>query len=298
MKIANNRQTALLILIALGISVLSTLVGDTAKTIIDSVFDTESWVFSAAAVFLVSFALYAALLLVLLQRLDKIVGATVQTRTALKDRTIKYLIMGYSPLKVPDIEQAMERLIAELDELGTETVSGSNETYQQELQVPDGGRPMQNPWQQNLRAAWAHRKTLKKILVLNPDMDQFAYIKKYLGHALAMSNIDVSIELITHPEDSAAPFATWDDQTGNRVEPSYENYLYVYQGLSHGLKMISSGAFNFDKNTCVDATPGFKPFSIAAAILTLKRPLVFSYITTGGIPKYYDVDLTIGRTAG
>ena len=57
--------------------------------------------------------------------------------------------------------------------------------------------------------------------------------------------------------------------------------------------VFSALVASLDEQCCVDVTPGYKPFSIAAATLTFNRRLHFSYVTIGGKVIFYDADLTI-----
>lgn len=44
----------------------------------------------------------------------------------------------------------------------------------------------------------------------------------------------------------------------------------------------------------MDVTPGSKILSIAAAMVTLNRKLIFSYMNFDGQPRYYDAKIDMG----
>lgn len=49
---------------------------------------------------------------------------------------------------------------------------------------------------------------------------------------------------------------------------------------------------------CVDVTPGQKIYSIAAAMVTMNRKLIFGYVTNQGVASFYDARIAIGAALG
>lgn len=226
------------------------------------------------------------------EKAGRIIGSTVRVSRPGTQPPFRYLLIGYSPQSKAGIAAAMK----ELQRLGPDLVTRDSKGYQALFEPGEAGhaaglQPLRNVWQQNLRAAWVHKATLQEIIVLNPDKDVFNDFKAYLGLALP----SVRITRVGLPGNPAQPFRRVSGDDGTYVNPSYEDYAYCYQGLQQGLRSLAAKVpvASLDEQCCVDVTPGYKPFSIAAATLTFNRRLHFSYVTIGGKVIFYDADLTI-----
>jgi len=228
-------------------------------------------------------------------KVGRILGSSVTMTPIEAEEPRKYLLMGYAPLSGtfnPKEAIADSKRIS-LDVAVLPSVEYTAEMKKCGLAELKGA----GPWQQNLRAAAAHCPGLELICVLNPDQDQFDDFAKFLNYYLP----DVAISQISMPNDPARPYRRLGDNF-EYANPTYEDYSYVYEGLRHGLDMVAEHADadldDIQDDICIDATPGFKPFSIAAAILTLNRSLKFSYVTSGTGPdggrvRFYDAGITM-----
>jgi hypothetical protein len=251
-------------------------------------------------------------------RAGKILGAEVITVRADRQEPLPFLLMGYSPLA--QVDAVME----ELQVLRAENVALPSAAFSAACEAVGRKAVQGNVWQQNLRAAWHHREKLIAVYILNPDKDQFAEIEKYLR--LALNEVRPNLEIIQIDDvrsRSRASFAAY-DAAGRIIPGTYENYTYSYEGLRRGVDMVHARgdiakltgepkpgflawlfgrdqSDKIDRLICVDATAGLKIFSVAAAALTLNRPLKFSYVTsgaTGGELRFYDTNLKIAASGG
>lgn len=163
--------------------------------------------------------------------------------------------------------------------------------------------PAATPWQQNIRAMWFHtnprahaRRRLRKVLVLpsQESREQFKLFKEY-GEALFKDT--VAIDFVWRAAGTDAFFSIRAGDGGECRD--YESYDYVRDGLERAVLQAREDGFT-DADICIDATPGQKPFSIAAAIMTLNSEIIFSYVTTGqagsnrgGEVKLYDAHIDV-----
>jgi hypothetical protein len=218
------------------------------------------------------------------------------------------LIMGLSPLT--DAQQAavgadIQRITQ--GAFGVEQIALSVAEFAalQSAAKTDGKAvPTATPWQQNIRAMWFHanprahaRRRLRKVLVLpsQESREQFKLFKEY-GEALFKDA--VVIDFVRPTADTDGFFCI--REAGDGECRDYESYDYVRDGLERAvLQARADGAFD-DADICIDATPGQKPFSIAAAIMTLNSEIIFSYVTTGqagssrgGEVKLYDAHIDV-----
>ncbi|GAB3438802.1 hypothetical protein GCM10027396_03610 [Insolitispirillum peregrinum] len=74
----------------------------------------------------------------------------------------------------------------------------------------------------------------------------------------------------------------------------FEDYNSVTDALNSAVDKAMKDHEVRHNEICIDATAGLKTFSIAAAITTLNRQLVFSYVNNNGEPRYYDAKIDIG----
>ena len=320
-----------LILYALGIlsAMLLTLLGAIADNFIFGVLLSQSISgFGYLVLFLVFSAALFFVVRAIAKRADKVLGAEVRAYRSPSQVQVPFILMGYSPLTKCSVDELTDELKA--SDMGFEKVAASVAQYNTHLSNAARTAPNSNVWQQNLRSLWHHRDTVHTVVVLDPDTDQFEALKCYIECAFDSAGLaKPRIMRVSDPETPAQPF-TLIDGSGAPQPRSYENYNYVYEGFSRALQMlrqdpdcravvqkaIEQGRIKgqldaaFDMMTVIDATPGQKSFSIAAAVLTLNRPLRFSYVTTfgkerltdgterilGGELRFYDTNLRIAGT--
>jgi hypothetical protein len=178
------------------------------------------------------------------------------------------------------------------------------------------GDPQPHPWQQNLRMLWCHLKqgaekdcvSLERVYVLpsrgeHPNdesefkagsqkgKDQFKQLlltkiedgAKELGITPPLGPENVIIEDSVNYEDL--------NETAAAIVRIVENARKARQtsrwegGSAHG-------------GICVDVTSGTKQFSIAAALVTMNKDLVFGYIDNDGLPHFYDANIEVAGRFG
>jgi hypothetical protein len=284
-----NRALMIAYFVFLAAVIFSALIANAAQSFLDEIFGT----IHPAAFYLFIAVAFAVPLFFLfrfgLENADKILGSTARMTTIELESPRKFLLMGYSPMQEANITQAIE----DAQQFPLEIIASNSDDYAAYLKERGLTRP-QNFWQQNVRAAFVHRTRLERILVLNPDQNQFESFNTYMRTCFQVERPNLKIDIISIPKDEHRPFQTV-DRHGQYEQPHYEDYDYVYEGLQQGLHAIrkSSGSADFEDEVCIDATPGFKPFSIAAAIVTLNRKVKFSYVTTKGRVKFYDAHISL-----
>lgn len=132
------------------------------------------------------------------------------------------------------------------------------------------------PWQQNLRVL-KKMTNVENLYVINPNKDQFVRFREVICHFFPK----LTVELVTH-KDGGTTFKRNFHDPG--VAPDYENFEYVTMGIGWGIEMIAKGrklcVDDAEQLTVLDVTGGFKTFSIAAAIASLNRRLLFVYAGT------------------
>lgn len=273
--------------------------------------------------FLILFGIFTWALFVVTKTAGSILGVDVQTLNSQDQEALPFLVMGYSPIGNPqtdyaDAKEKRDALVEELVALESNILASNTADFLAACER-NGREPVPfNSWQQNLRSAWFHRKNLQCIYVLNPSVDQFDLLKSYLSKAFENQQTQPQILKISQTTltDSTASAFQLIDQSGRSIAPNYENYDYVYYGLNQALLQIRQNRVNlddynsagtnfnklsvpahrdarFDELTCIDITAGQKIFSIAGAVLTLNRPLKFSYVNTTGILRFFNTNLRL-----
>lgn len=212
-------------------------------------------------------------------------------------RTI--LIIGLSPRvtgggdvreKSEKAAAALERLPIELASQDTRTIATRKDESPEWSALGSGA----TPWQQAFRIVWDHvssnrRQPLRAILVVpsTKTSREFDVFKALLEDRLAEA---VARTVITDP------LPTIESMAPNGID--YEDYNTVVDALSSAVDhaIVRYGAKH--DQICVDATAGSKIFSIAAAIVTMNRKLIFSYVNNEGVPRYYDAGIELGSALG
>jgi len=88
----------------------------------------------------------------------------------------------------------------------------------------------------------------------------------------------------------------------------FEDYDVVFRTLGEIVKRQLTDTIKTDdqlsprqishEDICIDATAGFKIFSIAAAMVTMNRDFVFSYVTNSGQSRFYDASVDFASALG
>lgn len=212
------------------------------------------------------------------------------------------LIMGLSPKagrSVATVDNAMPVLpieIIALDKAGLathlknakavtdRTCSGLTLPLSVLIEKPHG-------WQQNFRAVWRHIKTgdriwpLKAILVVtsNESETDFEEFKNLLTDRLKNAvRRGEFVGKLPHIENICP------------TSIDFEEYNDVVDALNNAVDIAVKRHQVTHNQICIDATAGLKIFSIAAAMVTLNRKLIFSYINNDGRPRYYDAKIDMG----
>ena len=328
-RIRLNRAFFYLALLIAATTVVLSMLGEVfIKATIETVLPPgEGTVLGYIVVIVLLFSAFLPLAALTSRQAGRVLGVEVSAASADRQPALPFLVMGYSPLRGVKVED----LIREVEKLTPDVVADTVPNFDEACKNAEYTPVSTNFWQQNLRSAWHHREKIKAIYVLDPDRDQFEDLKLYLTTAFSGSGRTVEVHQITEYGIPNRPFSVHDD-SGQQLARTYENYSYVYEGLRRGLQMIrerkdldqiieSPDGFSrrmsrheqqdhIDRLTCIDATPGQKSFSIAAAVLTLNRPLKFSYVTTassrneaegspervGGEVRFYDTSILIAGT--
>ena len=228
----------------------------------------------------------------------------------------KVMIMGFSPLGTEDLEYA-KRLAKEWTAEGVaqpadrfaspkaqkksledrvkrllETMDPANrpevDSLKKEIKEVEK-RIAGTSWQQNVRALWRVRDVLKHVIVIVPKSggdQQFETFKNFLVELFAKNGIDLRVDRVRGPE--AKPL----DPVG------HEDYRELQVQLRAALDMAEREYKVGARDICIDITAGLKPFSVAAAVVTLNRRLIFSYVNAAGEVKFYDAELDFGRIPG
>ncbi|MFC7452230.1 hypothetical protein [Insolitispirillum peregrinum] len=266
-----------LLLLSLAVVVSAGWVGDFAQDLIKQLepWWTETTGFTSTTTLilgvLLSFVIFCATALWLYHLRGAFLGtrARMVGQTSGKQRTV--LIMGLSPDNPAQAEGLQRMRDTEIEQY-----------------IQNGPR---HPWQQNLRIVWdhmkeqSHPKTMKAILVIAseascPHFSNFqAILMGRLGDAIQRGIINGGI-----PEIKMV--------TSDGID--FEDYNSVTDALNSAVDKAMKDHEVRHNEICIDATAGLKTFSIAAAITTLNRQLVFSYVNNNGEPRYYDAKIDIG----
>lgn len=231
--------------------------------------------------------------------------ATILAPEAAANRSI--LIMGLSPLRgsrtVDDVCATLRRVPmetiaapkADLDAWVAAAEKDGNTDHAQRLRAVNGVI-----WQQPFRMVWSlwnapnRREPLRAILIITSKDDA----------TLTGSNsqVEAFIEVLRDRLADAAG-----DGAGARLPLicnatpggiDFEDYTDTVVTLN---EVVSKAEHDFATphgRICMDITAGQKVFSVAAAMVTMNRKLIFSYVTTQGVPRFYDARISIGAALG
>lgn len=254
-----------------------------------------SWLVSALLCSVVFF------LLVLWQspRINRLAHARARRLSASEIADRRFLICGYSPM-LKDWQGAVKNFKTEFNTIEKALI----------------GKPVGSfPWQQNLRVIWDLNSRLegglKAVYVLLPAFDgneeagvtdtetlkQFEAFQKFIEEYVAA--LKGKVHCVSAVDNKMA-FAKPNPVDG-KLSRYYEFYDYVQSGIDRALELISQEhrlqKHQNEEQTVLDITAGQKVFSVAGAIQTLNRRLVFAYAGQGpletGKISYFDADVTL-----
>lgn len=288
----NRRNARNSLRLALGISLGFILTTSLASLLSDLIARTvEGW--NTGHLLALLSAVFVALCFVLwwnIENIQRQIGANAIETDARDIDPVKYVICGYSyhPNVTSDewrndTRKAAE--IAKLDEFSE--------------QAKESGDPFYRSWQQNIRVL-AALKGVEKVYVINPDRDQFAEFNTTMTRLFP----SIEFELIKPENAKFEPNNKYDEQQlcfypqkRNRIPADYEDFNYVTHAIEAGLAKICADTGkhmrDIESSTVIDITAGLKPFSVAGAIASLNRNLIFVYAKTnfdeadpGGVIAY------------
>ncbi len=151
-------------------------------------------------------------------------------------------------------------------------------------------------WQQGFRIVWDHVRASKRrnpfravLVVTSPESESqvaefCAVLKDRLLDAAPRHGI----------APSALPLIEPVTPGGVRFDHHDGVILALNQAVDHARKQHKAR----HGRVCLDVTAGTKTFSIAAAMVTLNRKLIFSYIDNSGKPLYFDAGIEVGAALG
>ena len=235
--------------------------------------------------------------------LSTVFGSDVKMTPAKTEPSRKVILTGFSkPYPLDEKLFLAKRFVKEIP---IEKAVLENDDFNEYVKSEFGEsntKKFQLPWQQNLRAAYHHREKLKDIFVLLPgkneklegeDITLYDAFKIFMEGMLKKADCDAKVSIITEKK-YASPFAVY-GRSFEQVEPNYEDYDYVYEGMRAGLELAMKKHHVHNSRlsdvAIIDITPGQKIFSIAAAVLTLNLNMKFAYVTNDGTLRFYDASL-------
>ncbi len=125
---------------------------------------------------------------------------------------------------------------------------------------------LKHVWVQALRAVRKHEDTLKRITII-PSSKTWCRAEELKTLILdCAKHDDRTFDIVISP-----------DQVKDC--PDYGHYESVRNSIEKEIRELIKLGIK-EKNICIDATAGQKPFSIAAAAVTFSRECLFSYVDT------------------
>ncbi|NYZ13549.1 hypothetical protein HL658_13400 [Azospirillum sp. RWY-5-1] len=210
------------------------------------------------------------------------------------------LIIGLSP-RVTGFGEQRQKSEQAADALGLLPIERSTQPKWMIAEQKDQSAEMSalaagtTPWQQAARIVWDHlsapnrRRPLDAILVVasTQTIKEFDAFKTFLESRLTDARQRIEIKGTLPAIESMA-----------RSGVDYEDYNTLVDALSGAVDHALVKHKAKHDQICVDATAGFKVFSIAAATVTMNRKLIFSYVNNDGVPRYYDAAIELGSALG
>jgi len=185
------------------------------------------------------------------------------------------LIMGLSSIT----ENELEETYAYKELFSFEELARTKEAFGKVLltrQTETLARPPR--WQQNIRSVAHHLGILKKIIIIPPKPqkgqleDSHTKFRDFLQSFNYPALENITIEF------------------ASEKKVDYNDYNDVYESITDVIDQEERK----EKKICIDATPGLKPFSMAASIATLNSKSILLYVTNEGEIKLYDLSISTG----
>ena len=285
MNVIHNRRQMANIAVAVALLLAGSMLAFMGEQLVSALMSNPP-VWFLLLLFALALILFGWLTHVAMQRAGRVLGSTVKVSMPEREQPRRFFLTGYSPLpghvSADDILDHVRKMTAE------DLMADREETAQRNL-------PRLGSWHQNARAVLFHASRLEAVLILRPDDndEEFEKFVQFLRACLEKSgNKNILIRQIHFPEEPSRQFQMT-GRTGRYEPPSYEDYEYVYEGLREGLKQLRKRIDDWSEDdVCIDVTPGFKPYSIAAAVITFNQGLKFSYVNTDGHIRFYDAEIT------
>lgn len=230
-----------------------------------------------------------------------------------KDRTV--LIIGLSSLADENVVSNTRAVFqslpmqdiaaskAGISALAAQAKADGDDTRAQNLTVAG-----KTSWQQPFRLIWTlwaaerRRTPLRAILIVtSKGADPAAGDPKPMPGS--ETQVDAFIELLAdrlrdaagHGPD-ARPLPEIHKVTLDGID--FEEYTDVVAMLNQAVSQAERTFGVSHNRICVDITAGQKVFSVAAAMVTMNRRLIFSYVNNQGKTLFYDARINIGGESG
>ena len=191
----------------------------------------------------------------------------------------KVLIMGLSVVADP----AKAKAEAERWKDDVATYAGPAEAWK--AKVGAAARADAAGWQQAARMVAAHRAGgILKTIYLLPSHETIGLVDDFKIYLKTLFGQELDIRLVTGEDNK--PFEDIKESGWRRQ--SYENYIYLRDGLLRAITIAKQQAKEQrlgESDICIDATAGFKLFSIAAAVVSFDRNILLGYVVSGGGPS-------------
>jgi hypothetical protein len=195
----------------------------------------------------------------------------------------KVLVLGLSPL--PNGADP-DKAIAEAAEWAKDPDCYAGPAGEWRKKAGSDAHAAAGGWQQAARMVRAHLAggKLKTIYIL-PSAETMALLPKFQEYLDTLFGRQLAVRPVRNEDGTVFEDTT---EEGERRQ-SYDNYTYLRDGLIRAVEMAKQeyrkeqrGRRLWDNEICVDATAGFKLFSIAAAVVTFDRNIVLGYVVSGG----------------
>lgn len=192
------------------------------------------------------------------------------------------LIMGLSHLENPD------KAVEEAREWSKDPAAYAGPAAAWREKAGSSARAVAAGWQQGARMVHAHLAgdKLATIYVL-PSFESEGSLPRFRTYLETLFGRPLDVRPVT--AEDGTPFRDPHEQ-GPRGQ-SYENYTYLRDGLRRAVVLARENVGREkrrrlrDSEICIDATAGFKLFSIAAAVAAFDRNVLLGYVVTGGGPN-------------
>ena len=257
------------------ITILGGIAGDTALSLIQHYLLREKLVFLQGMWIL--FGISAALLPIFVAWLYSLSSYLLSSKASMRKIKEKreVLIMGLSSIT----ENELEETYAYKELFSFEELARTKEAFGKVLltrQTETLARPPR--WQQNIRSVAHHLGILKKIIIIPPKPqkgqleDSHTKFRDFLQSFNYPALENITIEF------------------ASEKKVDYNDYNDVYESITDVIDQEERK----EKKICIDATPGLKPFSMAASIATLNSKSILLYVTNEGEIKLYDLSISTG----